>query len=201
VQNTLDQSARVTGERELGIDPTSKRKVIVRMGRYGPVAQIGNEQEEGVKAQYASLQKNQSIQSITLEEALELFKLPRIVGERGGEVIKANIGKFGPYVQLGKTYASIPKEEDVMEITLERALELIDLKVQGAANNTIVAFEERPDVLVLNGKYGPYIKVGKLNVKIPKGTEPTSLTLEDCLNLSENQPKSSAKRSGSRKKA
>ena len=201
VQNTLDQSARVTGERELGIDPTSKRKVIVRMGRFGPVAQIGNEQEEGVKAQYASLQKNQSIQSITLEEALELFKLPRIVGERGGEVIKANIGKFGPYVQLGKTYASIPKEEDVMEITLERALELIDLKVQGAANNTIVSFEERPDVLVLNGKYGPYIKVGKLNVKIPKGTEPTSLTLEDCLNLSENQPKSSAKRSGSRKKA
>ncbi|MFM7594887.1 MAG: type I DNA topoisomerase [Flavobacteriales bacterium] len=200
VEQTMETSARVTGERELGIDPKSGRKVIARMGKFGAMIQIGDEQTDGEKPAFASLMKNQSIATVSLKDALELFKLPRILGEFEGEVVKVNTGRFGPYVQLGKLFVSIPKDEDLMELPFERALELIQEKKTSAANNTLASFEERPDVLVLNGKYGPYLKIGKDNFKLPKGTEPSTLTLEECLQIAENQPSSKAKRSFKGKK-
>lgn len=200
VEQTMETSGRVTGERELGVDPTSGRKVIARMGKFGAMIQIGDEQTDGEKPRFASLLKSQSIATITFDDAMELFKLPRVLGEFESEVIKVNVGRFGPYVQLGKLFASIPKEEGVMEITLDRAIELILEKRAGAANNTIKSFDERPDVLVLNGKFGPYLKIGKDNYKLPKGTEPNSLTLDECLTIAENQPSSKAKRTFKSKK-
>lgn len=199
VEETLENSGRVTGERELGIDPQSGNRVIARMGRFGPMIQIGEESEDS-KPQFASLLKNQSIQTITLEQALELFKLPRILGEYKEETVKVNIGKFGPYVQLGKVFASIPKEESPMEILLERAIALIEEKMQTAINNTLKTFDDRPDVLILKGKYGAYLKVGKNNYKIPSGTEPEHLTLEACLQISETQSASNGKKNFKRKK-
>lgn len=199
VEETLEHSGRVTGERALGVDPQSGKRVITRMGRFGPMIQIGEESEDS-KPQYASLLKNQSIQTIDLEQALDLFKLPRILGEYKEETVKVNIGKFGPYVQLGKVFVSIPKDESPMEIGLERAVELIDEKLLSAAENTLKTFEERPDVTVLKGRYGPYLKVGKNNYKIPSNTDPLTLTLEECLQLSETQSASNRKKNFKRKK-
>lgn len=200
VETTMEQSERVTGERELGIDPISGRKVIVRMGKFGAMVQIGNEQEDGEKPRFASLLKSQSIQNIRLEEALDLFKLPRILGEYDGAEIKVNIGKFGPYVQHLKTYASIPKEENIMEISLDRAIALLEEKKSAAANNTIKAFDERPDVLLLRGKFGPYLKIGKDNFKLPKDATPETLSLEECLTIAANKPEKSVKKPFKKKK-
>lgn len=200
VEQTLEQSDRVTGERELGVDPTSGRKVIARMGKYGAMVQIGNEQEDGEKPKYASMLKTQSIQSISFEQALDLFKLPRVLGEYEGTEIKANIGKFGPYVQHLKMFASIPKEEDIMEITFERAIQLLEEKRLSAANNTIKSFDGRPDVFVLRGKYGPYLKIGKDNFKLPQNTVPEELTLDACITIASSQPEKSAKKSFKKKK-
>lgn len=200
VENTLEQSERVTGERDLGVDPISGRKIIARMGKFGAIVQIGNEQEDGEKPRFASLLKSQSIQTIGLEEALELFKLPRTLGEYEGAEIKANVGKFGPYVQHIKTFASIPKEEDIMEITLERAIELLEEKKSAAANNTLKSFEERPDVLLLKGKFGPYLKIGKDNIKLPKEAVPEELSLEECLTIAANKPEKSNKKPFKKKK-
>jgi DNA topoisomerase-1 len=187
VETTLEHSDRATGERELGIHPTSGRKVIARIGRFGPMIQVGDEKEDGEKALFASLQPSQSIGSITLEEALELFKLPRVLGNHDGLEVKANTGRFGPYVQVGKTFVSIPKGEDPISITLERALELYTEKQTVAANNLIKSFDNREDVQLLNGRYGAYLKIGKNNYKLPKGKKPEDLTLEECLELAENQ--------------
>lgn len=200
VENTLEQSERVTGERDLGVDPISGRKIIARMGKFGAIVQIGNEQEDGEKPRFASLLKSQSIQTIGLEEALELFKLPRTLGEYEGAEIKANVGKFGPYVQHIKTFASIPKEEDIMEITLERAIELLEEKKSAAANNTLKSFEERPDILLLKGKFGPYLKIGKDNFKLPKEAVPEELSLEECLTIAANKPEKSNKKPFKKKK-
>ena len=200
VEQTLEQSERVTGERELGKDPVSGRKVIARMGKFGAMVQIGNEQEDGEKPRFASLLKAQSIQTITLDEALALFKLPRILGKYDEQEVKANIGKFGPYVQHGKTYASIPKEDEIMELTLERAIELIEAKNEAEANKTIKTFDERNDVVLLNGRYGAYLKIGKDNFKLPKGSVPELLSLEECLSIAANQPEKSGKRPTKKKK-
>jgi DNA topoisomerase-1 len=170
------------------------------MGKFGAIVQIGNEQEDGEKPRFASLLKSQSIQTIGLEEALELFKLPRTLGEYEGAEIKANVGKFGPYVQHIKTFASIPKEEDIMEITLERAIELLEEKKSAAANNTLKSFEERPDILLLKGKFGPYLKIGKDNFKLPKEAVPEELSLEECLTIAANKPEKSNKKPFKKKK-
>ncbi|MEY3591406.1 MAG: topoisomerase, partial [Bacteroidota bacterium] len=146
VEETLEHSERATGERELGIDPKTQRKVIARIGRFGPMIQIGDEKSDGLKPQFASLQGNQSINNITLEEALKLFDLPRILGEHNGEVVKVNIGRFGPYVQVGKRFSSIPKDEDPLSMDLGRAVELDTLKQEEAAKALIKTFEENPDV-------------------------------------------------------
>jgi DNA topoisomerase-1 len=199
VENTLEHSERATGERELGIHPESGKKVIARMGRFGPMIQIGDEQTDGEKPLFASLRKEQSISNISLEQALDLFKLPRLLGEIDEQAVKVNNGRFGPYVQVGKLFVSIPKEEDLMAITLERATELYRTKLEEEANKLIKSFPEREDIQVLNGRWGPYIKAGKNNYKIPKTQEAADLTLEECLELIEKQ--SSAPQKGKRKPA
>jgi DNA topoisomerase-1 len=153
--------------------------------------QVGDEQTDGEKPQFASLQKDQSIGSITLEQALELFKLPRTLGEFEALVVKANVGRFGPYIQHGKIFASIPKEENPMSITYDRAVEIILEKREADANKLIKVFAENDDVQLLNGRWGAYLKIGKDNFKLPKGTEAEKLTLEECLAIAADQPKTS----------
>ncbi len=198
VEDTLEHSERVTGERELGTHPKSGRKVIARIGRFGPMIQIGDEQEDGEKPEFASLRGTQSINTITLEEALELFKLPRTLGEHENQPIKANVGRFGPYVQQGKLFASIPKEQDPMTITLEEAIELIKLKKEADSKRIIKQFEENEDVQLLNGRWGPYLKIGKKNFRLPKDVKPEELTLQECLDIAENQPST---KKGAKKKS
>jgi DNA topoisomerase I len=198
VEETLEHSERATGERELGIDPKSGRKVIVRIGRFGPMVQIGDEQADGEKPSFASLRSNQSISSVTLEDALELFKLPRTLGDFEGEIVKANVGRFGPYVQHGKSFISIPKDEDPMTIVLERAIELIVTKREDDLKKVIKTFDENPNVQLLNGRWGPFLKIGKDNFKLPKGIEAAELSLEECLEIAANQK--SAPKKGKRGK-
>jgi DNA topoisomerase-1 len=200
VEETLEHSERATGERELGIDPKTQRKVIARIGRFGPMIQIGDEKADGLKPQFASLQGNQSINNITLEEALKLFDLPRILGEHNGEAVKVNIGRFGPYVQVGKRFTSIPKDEDPLSMDLARAIELDTLKQEEAAKALIKTFDENPDVQLLNGRYGAYLKIGKNNYKLPKDSEPALLTLDECLEIAVNQGTKTAKKRPVRKK-
>ncbi|MCF8407729.1 MAG: type I DNA topoisomerase [Crocinitomicaceae bacterium] len=197
VTHTLETSERVTGERELGTDPKTGKRVSARIGRFGPMIMLGGEEKEedgGEKPTYASLKKEQSIQTITLEEALELFKLPRTVGEHEGEVVKANSGRFGPYVQIGKVFVSIPKEEDPMTITLERAVELMENKKLADASKLLKSFPEREDVQILDGRWGAYLKIGKNNYKLPKGTEIENLELEKCLEMAVEQDKAPKKK-------
>ncbi len=197
VIHTLETSERVTGERELGTDPKTGKRVSARIGRFGPMIMLGGEEKEedgGEKPTYASLKKEQSIQTITLEEALELFKLPRTVGEHEGEVVKANSGRFGPYVQIGKVFVSIPKEEDPMTITLERAVELMENKKLADASKLLKSFPEREDVQILDGRWGAYLKIGKNNYKLPKGTEIETLELEKCLEMAVEQDKAPKKK-------
>ncbi len=201
VEETIENSERITGERKLGVDPKSGKKVIVRMGKFGPIAQIG-EMEEGSeeKPKYAGLRKGQSIQNISLEDALELFKLPRTLGELEEKPVKANIGRFGPYVQNGSLFVSIPKEEDPMDITFERALELIADKKKADAEKFINSFEhEDGEIQVLNGRWGPYIKQGRKNYKIPKEVEAKDLAFDEVIHIMKNQPKKGAKRKVSKK--
>ncbi len=184
--------------RELGIDPETGKKVFARLGRFGPMVQIGEptDDPEAEKPRYASLRRDQLLENITLEDALQLFKLPRQVGVYEGEPITVAIGRFGPYVKHDGKFASLGKEDDPYTITEDRAIELIEAKRKADAERFIKIFDENPDVQVLNGRYGPYIKVGKKNVKIPKGTDPKSLTLEECLELAEKAPEK--KRRGKR---
>jgi DNA topoisomerase-1 len=200
IEDTLEHSDRATGERFLGNHPENGRKVIARIGRFGPMVQVGDEQVDGQKPVFASLQKNQSIGNVTLEQALELFKLPRSVGEYDGEIVKANVGRFGPYIQIGKLFVSIPKEFDPISISLDKAIELIDAKRQDEANKVIKLFDDRADVQLLNGRYGAYLKIGKDNFKLPKGKEAAELTLEECLEISENQLKNPSKSKSRAKK-
>ncbi len=200
VENTLEHSERATGERELGTDPKSGRKIIARIGRFGPMIQIGDEKSDGLKPQFASLQGNQSINNITLEEALKLFEMPKVLGEYNGEVVRVNIGRFGPYVQVGKRFSSIPKDEDPMSMSFERAIELDTLKQEEAAKALIKTFDENPDVQLLNGRYGAYLKIGKDNFKLPKDCKPETLSLAECMEIAANQPAKSAKKRPIRKK-
>ncbi len=187
VEDTLEHSDRATGEKELGTHPVSGRKVIVRIGKFGPMVQIGDEATDGEKPQFASLRPNQSINSISLDEALELFKLPRTLGQFEGLDVKANVGRFGPYVQLGKSFVSIPKDEDPMSISLDRAIELILAKREEDSKKLIKSFPEDESVQLLNGRYGAFLKIGKNNYKLPKDSDPASLSLEECYAIAEKQ--------------
>ena len=194
----------VVQARELGSDPKTGKPVSVRIGRFGPFVQIGTK-DDADKPQFASLRPEQRMDSITLEDALELFKLPRDLGKTAdGEPIKASVGRFGPYVQYGKKYVSL-KEDDPYSVTRERALELIAAHKEAEANKYIRVFDGSP-VQVLNGRYGPYITDGKKNAKIPKDREPAALTLPECLELLAAAPDKKpgargAARGGARSKA
>jgi DNA topoisomerase-1 len=178
----------VSMARDIGIDPASGKPVSVRYGRYGAFAQIGTREDEE-KPKFASLRPHQRMDTITLPEALELFKLPRVVGETDdGHPIKVAIGRFGPYVQFApKKYASLKVEDDPYTITLERARELIREKLEIEANRIIREFPEA-GIQVLNGRYGPYITDGKRNGRIPKDRDPRTLTFEECKALLEAAP-------------
>ena len=180
---TAKQEYKV-GERILGIDPKSGRQVSVKIGRFGPVVQVGLASDIE-KPRFAQLQKGQSIDTITLEEALELFALPRTLGEYEGEPVVVNVGRFGPYIQLGKQYVSLPAGTDPMAVTLEEGIGLIEKKRQFEQQRQIKTFAENPDVEILNGRYGPYIAMGGKNYKIPTGTDPVSLDLAACLAIIE----------------
>jgi len=199
VEDTLEHSERATGERILGVHPVSNKKVLARIGRFGPMIQVGDEKEDGEKPQFASLHASQSIHTITFEDALELFKLPRVLGELEGETVKVNVGRFGPYIQLGKLFVSLKKEDDPMQIQLDRALELIVEKREVEANRLIKDFPENKEVQLLNGRYGAYLKIGKDNFKLPKGTEAASLTLEQCLAIAADPANAPKKKPGARK--
>lgn len=180
VQETAE---RATGSRELGTDPVSGKPIIARIGRFGPMIQIGTAEDEE-KPRFASLRKDQSIQTISLQEALDLFKLPRTLGERDGEIVSVGIGRFGPYVRLGSTYASLTPEDDPLEIDLRRAVELIDLKK--AANATRDLGEHKGEMIVQGrGRFGPFVKYGKTYANIPKGEEPSTVTFERAVELIE----------------
>jgi len=194
------------GERELGIDPKSGNPVFVKIGRYGPVVQIGAahaDDKEAPKPQFASLMKGQSIDTITLEEALKLFDLPRTVGEYEGKVMVAAVGRFGPFIRHDGKFVSIPKDLNPLTITAEEAIALIDGKREKDEQRFIKKFEEDPEMEILKGRFGPYISYQKANYRIPKTiTDPASLTLEDCKKIiAEAGEKPATKKAMRKKKA
>lgn len=177
------QTDRRSQGRVLGIDPATGRTVKARIGRYGPMVELeGNEEE---KARFASLRKGQLIESITLEEALGLFALPRNLGQYEGEELVIGLGKFGPYVRHGKSFTSLQKNDDPYTIAYERAVELIrEQQTRAAAATTpLRSFDEEPDLVVKNGRYGPYIAYKGKNYRIPRGAKPEELTLEECMKI------------------
>jgi DNA topoisomerase I len=185
IEDAIENTKRATGEREIGTDPTSGKPVFAKIGRYGPMIQMGLGEDEDKK--FASLRGEQSIATITLEEALDLFKLPRKLGEFEGKGVSAAIGRFGPYVRHDKLFVSLKEDlgDEPFSVTFERAVELIKIKRDEMAKSVIQIFDEDPDIQILNGRYGPYIKAGKQNVRIPKGTEPEKLTFEQVSELVE----------------
>jgi DNA topoisomerase I len=184
VDITLDTAERASGERALGKHPVSGLNVIVRVGRYGPLVQVGELNEEtGEKPSFASLRGTQRLETVTLEEALELFKLPRIIGEFEGKEMKVNIGRFGPYILHDSKFYSLRKEDDPNTIEVDRALELIEAKRLADSLKLIREYAEDARVKVLNGRWGAYIAVDKQNFKIPKTTEAASLSFDEAMAL------------------
>lgn len=184
VEKTIDTSERASGERHLGKDPATGKDVIVRIGRFGPLAQIGVANEEtGEKPQFAGLRKDQRMETITLDEALLLFKMPRVVGEFEGKEMKVGIGRFGPYVVHNSVFTSLTKEDDPYSVGAERCIELILAKRKKDAEKLIKQFDENPDLKILNGRWGPFIALGKENFRIPKGTEPSKLEFGDVVQI------------------
>lgn len=204
IDDTLEHAQRSSGERELGVDPKTGDKVFVRIGRFGPMAQIGETTEDGPKPRYASLRKDQHLETITLEDALRLFDLPRTLGDYEGKDVVIGVGRFGPYVRHDGKFVSLKKEDDPYTIDLDLAIRRIEDKREADRNKVVKTFEENPDLQVLNGRWGPYIAYGKANVKIPKGTDAAALSFQDCMKLCEEQgadPEKKAARTTSRKTA
>ena len=197
VEKTLSiKTEHKVGERMLGEEPGTGKPVSVKIGRFGPVVQIGAADDEE-KPRFAQMKKGQSMETITLEEALELFKLPRTLGEYEGKTVSVGVGRFGPYIQHNKVYVSLPKTLDPMKVTLEEAEQLILEKRAKEAERHIKKFDEEPELEILNGRYGPYIAYKGNNYKIPKDIVPQDLSLKSCLELvkiqDEKGPGTSAK--------
>jgi DNA topoisomerase-1 len=196
--NQVDQTQRTThrssGERILGNHPETGEPVVVKIGRFGPMAQIG-EGGEDKKPRFARLQKGQLIETITIEEALELFKLPRSLGEYEGSEMLVGVGKFGPYIRYKGSFYSMKKgQDDPMTVSVERAIEIIEQKKEADTRKTIKGFENDPDLLVLNGRYGPYISYKKTNYRIPKSLDPGALSYEECQEIIEKAVKNKKKK-------
>jgi DNA topoisomerase-1 len=195
VEDVKENSERAVGERLLGVDPKSGKNIYVRIGRFGPMAQLGESStdKEAEKPTFASLRKTQNLETITFEEAIDLFKLPRDLGEYEGYKVVAAIGRFGPYVRHNSKFVSV-KEVDPLDITLTEAIELIEAKRKADREKIISVFDaEEPTIEVLNGRWGPYIVIEKTNYKIPKETDAAKLTREECIEISKNQPKKKGK--------
>lgn len=193
VEKTIETSERASGERSLGKDPVSGNNVYVRIGRFGPMVQIGESDKEE-KPKFASLRKDQRLETITLEEALELFKLPRVVGSYEGEDMVAAIGRFGPYIRHKGLFYSMKKEDDPLSIGTDRAIEIIEAKREAERNRIVKVFSENPEAQILNGRWGPYLSFGENNYKLPKGKDPASLTYDDILELIKTTQPSGGKR-------
>ncbi|MCK5692923.1 MAG: type I DNA topoisomerase, partial [Bacteroidales bacterium] len=191
VDTATQTSERSKGEKILGEDPKSGKPISVKIGRFGPIAQIGEASDEE-KPRFASLLKGQSLETITLEEALDLFRLPRTIGQFEDEELIIGVGKYGPYVRHKSKFYSLAKTDDPFTIETERAIEIIIEKRAQEENRNIKQFDEEPGLLVLNGRYGPYISFNKKNYRIPKSRKPEELTLEECREIIE--------KAGSRKK-
>ena len=188
VVDTTENADRFSGERLLGVDPKSGKNVYARIGKFGPIVQIGEATDEE-KPRFAGLQKGMSLSEITFEEAMGLFKFPRQLGEFEDKVVTVAIGRFGPYVRHNNKFFSLGKEDNPGSIDLERALELIAAKRQKDIENTLKTFDEDPELIIMNGRFGPYISFQKKNYKIVKGIDPQSLSLADCLEIIEKSPK------------
>jgi DNA topoisomerase-1 len=193
VENTLEHAERIRGEKELGVDPESGKKVIARMGRYGPMVQIGDVSDED-KPRFAKLKNTQSIETISYDEAMELFRLPRMLGEFEGNPVQVNIGRFGPYISHDGKFYSLGKEYDPYEVTLEIASPLIEEKRKAKDERTIKIFDKEK-IQLLRGPYGAYIKKGLRNFPIPKEKQEKAvdLTIEEVKQMIEeaiaNPPK------------
>lgn len=187
------------GERVLGTDPESGRPVSVKIGRFGPLVQIGTP-EDTEKPLFASLLKGQSMSTITLEEALKLFDLPRTLGDFEGKTVVVGIGRFGPYIRHDGKYVSLPKEFTPQGVSLEDAIILIQQKREQESQRLIKKFDEDDELELLNGRFGPYIAYKKKNYKLPKGSEPALLTFADCMKIVEDADKAPAKKKPARKK-
>jgi len=196
VENALQNSERSKGERILGIDPATGKQVSVKIGRFGPLAQLGEASAdgEGEKPQFSSLKSGQLLESIKLEEALELFKLPRDLGEFESKKVVVGTGRFGPYIRHDNKFISLGKSDDPYTVDLARAVELIHAKRDKDDKAVIRIFDENPEVKILNGRWGPYISFKKQNYKIPKKTEAEKLTLEDCMKIIGQAPETKPKR-------
>ena len=181
VDSSLKEKETSKWERNIGNDPKTGAPIIIKIGKYGPYASI----ETGDKPMYASLRKNQNIESVTLEEVLDLFKLPREIGEYEGDAVTVSLGKFGPYVRNNGKFYSLAKTDDPYSITLERAIELIEEKKEKMKNSLCKTFDEMPDMQILKGRFGPYIAYQKKNYKIPKNISPEEITLEQCKSIIE----------------
>lgn len=207
VVEVTDTAERFSGERLLGIDPKSGKNLYVRIGKFGAIAQIGEASDEE-KPKFAGLQKGQNIADITFEEAVGLFKFPRKLGEFEDKTVTVAIGRFGPYVRHNNKFFSLGKEDQPSDIDLETAILLIQAKRQKDKENTLKTFEDEPDLIIMNGRFGPYISFEKKNYKIPKGTEPTTLSIEMCKEIIDKAPvkkrtaakKTTAKKSTAKKK-
>ncbi len=203
VENTLEKSERKTGERVLGNDPKSGKQISVRIGRYGPMAQLGENVAEGDKPQYAPLTRDQHIETITLNEALKLFDLPREIGLYENKKVVVGIGRFGPYVRHDGKFVSLKKGiDDPLTVTLERSIKLIEEKREKDNKKIITSFDEMPGLQVLNGRWGQYISYKGENYKIPKDLKTKSLSLEVCMdiiNKSRKNPATKAKPSAPKK--
>lgn len=189
IETALEVSERTNGERILGADPATGLQVSVKIGRFGPLAQLGEATEDGEKPQFASLRSGQILETITLEEALDLFKLPRDLGEYENKKVTVAIGRFGPYVRHDNKFVSLEKNvDDPYSVDLPRAIELIEAKREKDRNALIREFAEEPELKILNGRWGPYISYKKGNYKIAKGTDASQMSLEDCMKIVSSGP-------------
>ncbi|MBC8320935.1 MAG: type I DNA topoisomerase [Bacteroidetes bacterium] len=198
IEDTQEKSGKFTGERLLGKDPETGKNIYVKIGRFGPLAQIG-ETESEEKPKFAGLRKNQSIETITLDEALKLFEYPRILGNYEDQQVSVAIGRFGPYIKHDGKFISLKKDDDPGSIMLERATDLIEEKRKVEREKIIKKFPEDDKVQLLNGRYGAYLVIDKQNYKIPKGTDAPALTLEECYKIAKD-PKNMPKKKHFKKK-
>lgn len=193
IEETTKTSERVSGEKLLGKDPVSGKNVFVKIGKFGPIVQLGDTESEE-KPRFAGLLKGQSIETITFDEAMELFKLPKTIGRFEEDDLIVSVSRFGPYIKHKSQFISLKKTDDPTTLTESRAIELILEKREKDINKLVKEFPENKEVKVLRGRWGIYIAIGKNNFKIPKGTEPENLTLNDCLKIAEDQNKTTEKK-------